>query len=286
MAAAFRREFGARAGCAAAALGARRGERRRGAGLPATRTIAQRQQRAVAEAARESASVRRGHAVGRQGDGDRQRRRHHPDRRRSAAGAAGDRQRRPDSGGRSRPAAPAGAAQPDRRNASRSRPPRPRRSRSRQSDIDQHRRARRRQASSRPPNRWPTYLQTNGSSIKSMRRQIEGEIAWQRLQQRQDRKRRQRRRRRGEGRPRQPQRVQGHRGISRRRNLPVGDRRRPRRRPSPMPTRSSTQLRNGASFAGYARQYSEASTAAVGGDLGWVRPEQLPDAARRRAPRR
>jgi peptidyl-prolyl cis-trans isomerase SurA len=37
-----------------------------------------------------------------------------------------------------------------------------------------------------------------------------------------------------------------------------------------------TQLRGGASFAGYARQYSEASTAAVGGDLGWVRPEQLP----------
>src|SRR6185503_16047048 len=36
------------------------------------------------------------------------------------------------------------------------------------------------------------------------------------------------------------------------------------------------QLRGGASFAGYARQYSEASTAAVGGDLGWVRPEQLP----------
>nr|MBA2467011.1 peptidylprolyl isomerase [Sphingomonas sp.] len=30
-------------------------------------------------------------------------------------------------------------------------------------------------------------------------------------------------------------------------------------------------------FVGYARQYSEASTAAVGGDLGWVRPEQLPD---------
>jgi peptidyl-prolyl cis-trans isomerase SurA len=38
------------------------------------------------------------------------------------------------------------------------------------------------------------------------------------------------------------------------------------------------QLRQGASFAGYARQYSEASTAAVGGDLGWVRPEQLPAA--------
>lgn len=37
------------------------------------------------------------------------------------------------------------------------------------------------------------------------------------------------------------------------------------------------QLRAGASFQGYARQYSEASTAAVGGDLGWVRPEMLPD---------
>ena len=38
----------------------------------------------------------------------------------------------------------------------------------------------------------------------------------------------------------------------------------------------SRTTENGASFAGYARQYSEASTAAVGGDLGWVRPEQLP----------
>ena len=37
------------------------------------------------------------------------------------------------------------------------------------------------------------------------------------------------------------------------------------------------QIRQGASFAAYARQYSEASTAAVGGDLGWVRAEQLPD---------
>src|SRR3546814_4911737 len=36
------------------------------------------------------------------------------------------------------------------------------------------------------------------------------------------------------------------------------------------------QLRNGASFLAYARQFSEASTAAVGGDLGWVQAEQLP----------
>ncbi len=36
------------------------------------------------------------------------------------------------------------------------------------------------------------------------------------------------------------------------------------------------QLRNGGSFAAYARQFSEASSAAVGGDLGWLFPEQLP----------
>ncbi|MCA3254138.1 peptidylprolyl isomerase [Bradyrhizobium sp.] len=35
------------------------------------------------------------------------------------------------------------------------------------------------------------------------------------------------------------------------------------------------QIRRGASFVAYARQFSEASTAAVGGDLGYVLPEQL-----------
>jgi len=37
------------------------------------------------------------------------------------------------------------------------------------------------------------------------------------------------------------------------------------------------QLRGGGSFLAYARQFSEASTAARGGELGWVRAEQLPD---------
>ena len=32
------------------------------------------------------------------------------------------------------------------------------------------------------------------------------------------------------------------------------------------------QIRAGGSFVAYARQFSEASTAATGGDLGWVRP--------------
>ena len=36
------------------------------------------------------------------------------------------------------------------------------------------------------------------------------------------------------------------------------------------------QLHKGGSFVAYARQYSEASTAVVGGDLGWVRLAQLP----------
>lgn len=38
------------------------------------------------------------------------------------------------------------------------------------------------------------------------------------------------------------------------------------------------QVRGGASFVAYARQFSEASTAGLGGDLGWVRGEQLNDA--------
>lgn len=36
------------------------------------------------------------------------------------------------------------------------------------------------------------------------------------------------------------------------------------------------QLKKGGSFVAYARQYSQASTAAVGGDLGWIRLAQLP----------
>lgn len=38
------------------------------------------------------------------------------------------------------------------------------------------------------------------------------------------------------------------------------------------------QIRQGASFVAFARQYSEASSAGLGGDLGWVRAEQLNDA--------
>ena len=45
------------------------------------------------------------------------------------------------------------------------------------------------------------------------------------------------------------------------------------------------QLREGGSFVAYARQFSEASTAAVGGDLGWIRLAQLPPELRNRLTR-
>ena len=36
------------------------------------------------------------------------------------------------------------------------------------------------------------------------------------------------------------------------------------------------QIRQGSPFGALARQYSEATTAAIGGDLGWIQPDQLP----------
>ncbi len=41
-------------------------------------------------------------------------------------------------------------------------------------------------------------------------------------------------------------------------------------------TQIMDQLKKGGSFVAYARQYSQASTAAVGGDLGWIHLAQLP----------
>ena len=127
----------------------------------------------------------------------------------------------------------------------------------------------------RTPATLAGFLEQNGSSIRSLRRQIEGEIAWQRLQ-----------------------RAKIESGVS------VGDDEvkavldkmnaskgteeyrvgeiylsaTPSTQAQVLDNANKilAQLRQGASFAGYARQYSEASTAAVGGDLGWVRPEQLP----------
>ena len=119
-------------------------------------------------------------------------------------------------------------------------------------------------------------LEANGSSVRSLRRQIEGELAWTRLQR---------------------NKIESSISVGEDEVKSVLDRMNAAKgtqefrvgeiflsansgNQSEILTNANKileQLRNGASFAGYARQYSEASTAAVGGDLGWVRPEQLPD---------
>jgi len=123
------------------------------------------------------------------------------------------------------------------------------------------------------PEQFATLLENGGSSIRSIRRQIEGEIAWQRLQQRKievsvgddevkaviDK-------------------MTASKGAEEYRVGEIFLSSTPGNETQTMDNANKIleQLKNGASFAGYARQYSEASTAAVGGDLGWVRPEQLP----------
>jgi peptidyl-prolyl cis-trans isomerase SurA len=119
------------------------------------------------------------------------------------------------------------------------------------------------------------YLEANHSSIRSLRRQIEGEIAWQRLQHAKievsvgddevksvlDK-------------------LNASKGTEEYRVGEIFLSATPDTQAQTLSNAAKIleQLKNGASFAGYARQYSEASTAAVGGDLGWVRPEQLPAA--------
>jgi peptidyl-prolyl cis-trans isomerase SurA len=125
------------------------------------------------------------------------------------------------------------------------------------------------------PEQMAAYLEANGSSIESLRRQIHGEIAWQRLQSNKiesgvsvgddevkavlDR-------------------LNASKGTEEYRVGEIFLSATPVTEQQTMANANNIldQLKNGASFAGYARQYSEASTAAVGGDLGWVRPEQLP----------
>jgi peptidyl-prolyl cis-trans isomerase SurA len=126
------------------------------------------------------------------------------------------------------------------------------------------------------PAQLTDFLKGHGSSIRTLRRQIEGEIAWRRLQQ---------------------QKIENSVAVGDEEVKAVIERLNASKgaeeykvgeiflsaSPSQMSqamanaNRIIEQLRQGASFAAYARQYSEASTAAVGGDLGWVRPAQLPD---------
>jgi len=126
------------------------------------------------------------------------------------------------------------------------------------------------------PEQLAAFLETQNSSIKTLRRQIEGELAWQRLQ-----------------------RAKIESGVS------VGDDEvkavldklnaskgteeyhvgeifltaagGTEQQVMAQANQILDQLKAGGSFAAYARQYGQSSVAPVGGDLGWVRPEMLPD---------
>ncbi|HMP56729.1 MAG TPA: peptidylprolyl isomerase, partial [Novosphingobium sp.] len=119
------------------------------------------------------------------------------------------------------------------------------------------------------------YLVSIGSSPASLKRQIRGELAWQRLLRRNV----------------QPfinvadeevnemlQRLKAAKGTEEYRVGEIYLSATPdaREQVAQNALRIVQQLRDGGSFVAYARQFSEASTAAVGGDLGWIRLAQLP----------
>lgn len=119
------------------------------------------------------------------------------------------------------------------------------------------------------------YLASQGSSAASIKRQIEGELAWNRLLRRE---------------------VQPFINVSEDEVKAVIDRLKAAKgteeyrlseiylaaapdkldQVSARASQIMDQIKQGGSFPAYARQFSEATTAAVGGDLGWVRPGLLP----------
>ncbi|MET1110120.1 MAG: peptidylprolyl isomerase [Allosphingosinicella sp.] len=126
------------------------------------------------------------------------------------------------------------------------------------------------------PEQMSTFLRTNGASSETLKRQIHGEIAWARLQSRKI----------------EPfvnisedevqaviERLNAAKGTQ---EFKVSEIFLSATPETAAETRANAdrivqQLRGGASFLAYARQFSEASTAATGGDLGWVRAGLLPE---------
>lgn len=126
------------------------------------------------------------------------------------------------------------------------------------------------------PQTLAPYLQSIGSSERSLKRQIRAELAWQRVLRRLI----------------EPfvtvgdeevqsilDRLNESRGTSEYRVAEIFISATPETASEARANaqRIVEQIRAGASFAAYARQFSEASTAALGGELGWVRAEQLPE---------
>ena len=127
----------------------------------------------------------------------------------------------------------------------------------------------------RTPEQFSAYVREQGSSPASLRRQIEGELAWRRLLSRE---------------------VEPFVSVSDEEVNQVIARLKASQGsaeyhiaeiylPATQATQDATlnnadriadELRKGASFPSYARTYSQSSSAAVGGDLGWMRAEQLP----------
>jgi peptidyl-prolyl cis-trans isomerase SurA len=126
------------------------------------------------------------------------------------------------------------------------------------------------------PEQFGQFLAANGSSARAMRQQIRGELSWQNLL----------------GRNIEPftnvpeeevrslmERLQSARGTEEFRVGEIYLTATPQTIMSVAENarRLMEQLGQGGSFQALARQFSEATTAAQGGDIGWVRLQQLPE---------
>lgn len=131
------------------------------------------------------------------------------------------------------------------------------------------------QRSDASPEEFSAFLRSQGSSARTMKRQIQGELAWRRVLRRYV----------------NPfvavsdaeveaiiQTLEQNRGQTEYRVAEIYLPARPDNEAEVLAgaRRILEQISAGGSFQAYARQFSQASTAAVGGDLGWVQPAQLP----------